>query len=86
MPSVLFDLDGTIIDSSPGILRCVSAALSDFGYPVPSHSEIGQFVGPPLGTSLVTWGVSEGDLHKVVAAYRTYYESEGLWEIGRAHV
>jgi phosphoglycolate phosphatase len=80
VPTVLFDLDGTIIDSSPGILRCVSAALSDFGYSAPTASEIGRFVGPPLGTSLAAWGVSENDLDLVVAAYRTYYESEGLWD------
>ena len=45
---VLFDLDGTITDSSQGILRCIEYALQAGGRPVPERQVLLQFIGPPL--------------------------------------
>ena len=45
---ILFDLDGTLTDSGPGIIRCVQYALKKMGQPAPKAEELSCFVGPPL--------------------------------------
>jgi phosphoglycolate phosphatase len=76
----MFDLDGTIIDSSEGIHRCANAALAEFGHRDLTTEEMREFVGPPLAFSFERWGVDATDVAGVVAAYRRHYESDGLYE------
>ena len=45
---VLFDLDGTITDSAPGIINSIRYALEKHGLDVPAENELRKFVGPPL--------------------------------------
>ena len=56
-PLVLLDLDGTLIDSAPGITSCVAAAYRDAGLPVPSPVELRSFIGPAIHDSLRRHGV-----------------------------
>ena len=52
MQYILFDLDGTLTDSAPGIVNGVSFALSRFGIQVEDREALArQFVGPPLSES-----------------------------------
>ena len=46
--AVLFDLDGTIINSEEGITKCVQYALSSFGIEEPDRKKLLCFIGPPL--------------------------------------
>ena len=46
--TVLFDLDGTLTDSGPGIMNSVKYALEKAGGPVPKTDELRKFIGPPL--------------------------------------
>ena len=41
----LFDLDGTLSDSSEGITKAVSYALESFGIEVPDRKELSCFIG-----------------------------------------
>jgi len=43
--AILFDLDGTLVDSVPDLARCVNAALSDVGAPAASEVQIRSWVG-----------------------------------------
>ena len=45
---ILFDLDGTITDSAPGIIGRLSRTLEAMGRPVPMPAELVAFVGPPI--------------------------------------
>ena len=45
---ILFDLDGTLTDSGPGITRCVQYALASFGIEEPDLEKLNCYVGPPL--------------------------------------
>ncbi|GAA3583544.1 HAD family hydrolase [Klugiella xanthotipulae] len=57
---VLFDLDGTITDSAPGIMSRISEALAQVGHPIPSDEELFALIGPPLRDSFIhTLGMSE---------------------------
>ena len=49
--TVLFDLDGTITDSEPGIIACVQHALRQFGIEVEDPKTLRPFIGPPLRDS-----------------------------------
>lgn len=42
---LLFDLDGTLVDSSPGIARAVNAMLTELGYPNRTQSELESVMG-----------------------------------------
>ena len=45
---LLFDLDGTLTDSGPGIMHAAKTALQSFGIEGLSERELRYFVGPPL--------------------------------------
>ena len=46
--TVLFDLDGTLTDSAPGILNSVRFALRKARAPIPDAATLNRFIGPPL--------------------------------------
>ena len=45
---VLFDLDGTLSASAPGIKRCIELTLSEMGKECPDLSDFSRYIGPPL--------------------------------------
>ena len=77
---ILFDLDGTLCDSEPGIQRSLAYALADTGYPVPDETVIRTLIGPPFAVGLPRIGVMEADVDQVIAAYRTRYHDVGAFE------
>ena len=79
---VLFDLDGTLVDSTPGIWASVRAAAAALGLPSPTPAQLRQMVGPPLqeGFALVL-GVPADDVPRAVAAYRAHYSAGALLDV-----
>ena len=45
---ILFDLDGTLVDSTPGIWASVRVAAAELGRPEPTPEQLRGMVGPPL--------------------------------------
>jgi HAD superfamily hydrolase (TIGR01509 family) len=45
---VIFDLDGTLVDSSHGVVEATNYALAKTGHPARGHDEIARFIGYPL--------------------------------------
>lgn len=77
--NILFDLDGTLTDSAPGILNCVQNALSVMGISEPEN--IMRFVGPPLYESFASFcGMNEEQVIEAVRLYRERYTDIGLFE------
>lgn len=77
----LFDLDGTIIDSSPGIVASVNYALEKFEIKEPDQEKLLRFIGPPLTESFQKYyGLSEEDSIQAVYYYRENYEAGGMLE------
>ncbi len=77
---LFFDLDGTLIESSVGITRCVAYALEKMEQPVPGDAELRKWIGPALRTS---FGPVFGDAQRVeqaVALYRERFEALGWQE------
>lgn len=74
MTAVLFDLDGTIVDSGPTILASATAALRDYGFPVPEMARLRRFVGPPINIGIVdVLGVPAELVDEFRNAYRAHY-------------
>ena len=46
--AVLFDLDGTLTESEPGIVNSVKYALEKMGAPEADIDQLRSFIGPPL--------------------------------------
>ena len=79
--NILFDLDGTIIDSKEGILNSVCYALEKMGREIPEKKDLMCFIGPPLSYSFATFcGMNEEDTKKAVALYRENYAPRGVFE------
>ncbi len=75
---ILFDLDGTLTDSGPGIMNGFSYAIEKMGGKVPDISQLRRFVGPPLKDSFGrALGYSPEDTDKAIALYRYYYNTQG---------
>jgi len=68
---ILFDLDGTLIDSTEAILESFSVAFETFNTPKPSNEEIKKLIGEPLDVMFMRLGVKEAQ--KYVNAYKEHY-------------
>ena len=80
MKHILFDLDGTLTDSGPGIMNCAKLALSHYGLPIPSEAELRTFVGPPLHESFIRFGVPAEEAENAIKIYRSRYIPIGAFE------
>lgn len=77
--AVLFDVDGTIVDSGPVVVECFQRALSDLGLPPLDTEGQRQIIGPPLATSFnMIAGVPTEAVDEAIATYRSYYSSRFL--------
>ncbi len=75
---ILFDLDGTLTDSGPGIMNGFEYAIKKMGNEVTDKSQLRKFVGPPLKDSFGrVLGYSKEDTDKAISLYREYYHEKG---------
>ena len=76
---VIFDLDGTLLDTSPGITESVRFAAEKLGYPALTEELLLSFIGPPLKDSFMRCCVcGEAQAEALVAAYREHYREGAL--------
>ncbi|WP_448719229.1 HAD hydrolase-like protein [Microbacterium natoriense] len=75
---VLWDVDGTIIDASVGILRRLNVALTHFGHPAPTREDLVHWIGPPMFESFQAQaGMTPEQSSEAVAFYRTLGKADG---------
>ena len=67
---ILFDLDGTLTDSAPGIIRCVQYALEKCGKGTCPDRELLPFIGPPLTESFQK--VCDGSINRLPYPIKGY--------------
>lgn len=79
---LLFDLDGTLIDSKKGIFNAVRNTLDEMNIPLENRPEnMDSFIGPPLRESFRTlFNFNEAEAEKAANIYRVYYSEKGLFE------
>lgn len=77
--NVLFDLDGTLVDSSEGIFGGIDYVYARLSLPAPSPELKRNFIGPPLQDSFVLHAnLSPEEAQNAVKIFREYYSREGV--------
>ncbi|WP_457598478.1 HAD family hydrolase [Hydrogenimonas sp.] len=71
--TILFDLDGTLIDSTEAILESFCVAFATFGSQAPDAGRIEAMIGHPLDTMFENLGVEPGLVMAHVDAYKEHY-------------
>ena len=66
--TVLFDLDGTLVDTAPDLMRAHNHVMKKFGYPTKSTEEIRNLVGKGAGALIgrSIWGQAKKEFHSVL--------------------
>jgi phosphoglycolate phosphatase len=78
---ILFDLDGTIVDSAPGITATLAYMFEQLGKPIPTPSELLKYVGPPLLDSFRDYAGFDAEESAVaLAIYREKYLNVGAYD------
>lgn len=77
-PVLLFDLDGTLIDSAPSILAAFAAALAEAGL-TPRMALTSAIIGPPLMQTLaLLTGLDDSEqLQTLAAGFKRHYDESG---------
>ena len=75
--TVLFDLDGTLIDHLPAIHSCYVHTLPQLGLPAPSREEVRRAIGGGLEDAMRRF-VSEADLPRALTIFRAYWDKTML--------
>lgn len=78
---ILFDVDGTLLDTSGGILLALEETLDCYGvdYSFLTDKDRETFIGPPMELSLERWFGIRGDKNtEVCSHYRKIYREEKL--------
>lgn len=79
--TVLFDLDGTLVDPKEGITKSVQFSLKKMGITVDTLQQLEAFIGPPLQLSFKElYGFSDGQADKAINYYRERYKPIGIYE------
>lgn len=77
----IFDLDGTLSDSGPGIMKCVNHAFLQMGWPEQSEETLRSFIGPPLNSQFMKTGPMTADeADRAVDFFRERYDDTGKFE------
>lgn len=82
--ALLFDLDGTLIDSEDGIVDSVQHALRAMGRPSMTREAIIPLIGPPLLDTFRTMFGEESLAMQAVAEYKRHYDASG-WHLFRIY-
>lgn len=78
---VLFDLDGTLVNSEEGVTKSVQYALLAYGINEDNQENLKRFIGPPLVDGFMDfYNMSEKDALGAVAKYRERYSKTGVYE------
>lgn len=78
--AVIFDFDGTVVDTGEGVRNAVRYALNQYDMPV-IEDRLNEFLGPPLYLTFeAQYGVTPEFASTLVDTYRVYYSEKGVYE------
>ncbi len=78
---LLFDLDGTVVDSGEGIIASAKHALTQLGIEDRDADKLKQFVGPPLvATFCSVYQFTEDMAIMAAKIFREYYDKQGKFQ------
>ncbi len=78
---LIFDLDGTLINSKPGLQNSLNHMLRQMGLDLDDGLIIDQLIGPPIQDGLKqVLGFDDQQVELGVRLFREYYSQQGLYE------
>ena len=78
---VIFDFDGTVVDTGEGIIKSLQYSFEQMGREIPDMSDLRKFIGPPIHYSYTHYyGVSEDEVGEYIRKYRERYTVRGIYE------
>lgn len=78
---ILFDLDGTLLDTSKGVLKSVKYTIDTLGLPPISEETMKTFIGPPIQNSFRSvYGLDDEMTQKAADTFRNVYKDKFLLE------
>ena len=79
--ALLFDLDGTLLDTSCGILESVKFTIQELSLPTLPEEVMLRFVGPPIQNSLMEYcGLDMQRAQEAANVFRDYYRQSALFK------
>jgi phosphoglycolate phosphatase len=77
---IIFDVDGTLVDSFPGIIDSFIYAIKQNGLPPPKREEVSALIGHHLDDmfKMITGIEQQAIIEMLVKTYREYYPIHGL--------
>ena len=75
--TVLFDLDGTLLDHLPAIHRCYAHTLPQLGLPAPTREQVRRAIGGGLENAMLRF-VPAADLPRALDLFRAYWDQTML--------
>lgn len=83
MTTLLLDVDGTLIDSMPGIRAGLLHALDTVDWPHPDEALLARIAGPPMEETLTNLGLPREKVRTAFSAYMDYTR-DGGWANAKA--
>ena len=78
---VIFDFDGTVVDTGEGIIKSLQYSFEQMGREIPDMSDLKKFIGPPIHYSYTHfYNVSEDEVGMYIKKYRERYKIKGIYE------
>lgn len=78
---IIFDLDGTLLDTSPGIFNSVRYAEQQMGFSSIPDSRLKEFVGPPPKSMYMkVYGIDEDTALQAAKKHREYGRTKAIYE------
>ena len=78
--AILFDLDGTLLDTTKGVIAAVQKTIKELGLQMPSEEILNKFVGPPMQLSFQNYfGMEEKEALKAANMFRNNYKEYSLF-------
>ncbi len=78
---ILFDFDGTVVNTGEGILKSLQYSFSEMGDEIPSIKDLKKFIGPPVYYSFTHYyGIGEDKVGDYIRKYRERYKRVGIYE------
>lgn len=79
--NVIFDLDGTLLDTTEGVLESVKYSAKELGYPELSDKELRTFIGPPVQLSFKKYyGCDDKRAQMAADLFRKHYKDASLFK------
>lgn len=79
-PTLLLDLDGTLVDPAAGVIGSCRHALAAMGAPADEGADLRWIIGPPIRASFTRLLGEGADVEAAVGHYRRQYSDSGLYE------